>query len=142
MKKIVAIVIAAIMSIGIAGTCFAADVDLKSMSVEELIALKEAVVNELKERGELVDDAIGSGIFVVGRDIKEGVFLITNTAEQFFTYLLYDSEEDKEANKALDRGNVYSGGTVTVNLHEGQVLNLQAVTSATIVEQAAPSWAP
>lgn len=141
MKKVLGLLLAVVMSIGIAGTCFAADVDLKSMSIEELIALRDEVIAEINEKVNPVDDVIGAGVFVVGTDIKEGIFNLTVISDTFGAVKLYESKEMYDEGETILWKNPAQGDMVTVNLHEGMVLEIGGF-SCSIVEQVKPSWAP
>lgn len=141
MKRIIGLILALVMSIGIAGTCFAADADLKSMSVEELISLRDEIIVELNEKLNPVNDTIGTGTFLVGRDIKAGVFNLTQELDEYGAVKIYASEEDYTEGKTFSWENPSKGTTCTANLKDGMVIELVKFTGS-IVEQTKPSWAP
>ena len=141
MKKFIGIVLAVMMSFGILGTCFASEIDLKSMSIDELIKLRNEVIAELNEKVNPVGDIIGTGVFMVGTDIKEGFFNLTKISEEFCAIKLYESREKFDEGETILWKNPSQGEMITVVLREGMVLELSGFT-ATIEELIKPSWAP
>ena len=155
MKKIVVFVLAAVMSLGIFGTALAADVDLASMSTDELIALRNQIVDELTIRlGS--GDAIYAGDYKGGVTIKSGTYTITCTKEKenasddmvlgifdeddiYFTYkdssAYYDFKENAPIYLELDKD--FSG---VITIEDGQHLVIK--WGEAILTPAAPSWAP
>lgn len=59
----------------VATPVMASDIDLASMSTEDLVALKDSINEEIVNRGG--DNIIGEGTYVVGTDIKAGNFKVT-----------------------------------------------------------------
>ena len=53
-----------------------ADVDFTSMSTDELIAMKEQLMAELIDRGELKEVKVPSGEYIVGEQIPAGEYSI------------------------------------------------------------------
>lgn len=80
----------------------APDIDLASMSTEDLVSLKNSIDSEIATRGG--DNIISQGIYEVGVDIKTASFKLTSVqnADYTSTYIdLYNSKEDmviEEAN--------------------------------------------
>ncbi len=54
-----------------------AEVDVKSLSTEELLALRVSIVDELMARGEMKSANVPAGEYVVGDDIPAGSYSIT-----------------------------------------------------------------
>lgn len=54
-----------------------ADVDVKSLSTEELIALRVSIAAELMDRGEMKSATVPAGEYIVGEDIPAGSYSIT-----------------------------------------------------------------
>ena len=54
-----------------------AEVDVKMLSTEELIALRVSIVDELMARGEMKSANVPAGEYIVGEDIPAGSYSIT-----------------------------------------------------------------
>ena len=54
-----------------------AEVDVKMLSTEELIALRVSIVDELIARGEMKSANVPAGEYIVGEDIPAGSYSIT-----------------------------------------------------------------
>lgn len=54
-----------------------AEVDVKALSTEELLALRVSIVDELMARGEMKSANVPAGEYVVGEDIPAGSYSIT-----------------------------------------------------------------
>lgn len=54
-----------------------AEVDVKSLSTEELLALRVSIVDELMARGEMKSAKVPAGEYIVGEDIPAGSYSIT-----------------------------------------------------------------
>ena len=67
MKKGIAIIVFLVMIIS--GSVSVADVDLASMSFEELLALQDAVKAEIIARPENTFSVLAPGVYSVGKDI-------------------------------------------------------------------------
>lgn len=53
-----------------------AEIDLKAMTVEELVVLKTAIVKELLERNEIKEVSVPAGEYTVGEDIPAGNYTV------------------------------------------------------------------
>lgn len=120
-------------------------VDLESMSLEDLISLKDAVNEEIASKGG--DNVLGAGIYEVGVDIKASNFKLTpyegtssgelcifangtdtdDGEKVFHKWVYYDEEKNVQE-------------SIVVNLKDGQVLK---TGGSLIIEDATKSfWAP
>ncbi len=54
-----------------------AEVDVKSLSTDELISMRLAIVQELMDRGEMKSANVPAGEYIVGEDIPAGSYSIT-----------------------------------------------------------------
>lgn len=54
-----------------------AEVDVKALSTEELIALRLSIVQELMDRGEMKSATVPAGEYIVGEDIPAGSYSVT-----------------------------------------------------------------
>ena len=139
------IFVAAILSIGLMATPISAEdvtagLDLDSMSVEDLVLLRDAVNQKIGEKGG--DNIIGEGIFEVGVDIKAGSFKVICNSDDMVNFYIYD---DKEAYDSLDMSQqvlVHEGDKECgiLNLKNGQVVSVSL--GSAIIEEVNASWAP
>ena len=54
-----------------------AEVDVKALSTEELIALRLSIVQELMDRGEMKSATVPTGEYIIGEDIPAGSYSVT-----------------------------------------------------------------
>ncbi len=66
-----------------------AEVDVKTLSTEELLALKVSIVEELIARGEMKSAKVPAGEYIVGEDIPAGSYSIT-TEQMLVTVVIGD----------------------------------------------------
>ena len=69
-----------------------AEVDLSTMSVDELIALNKAVVMELMSRKDFKEVTVPAGEYKVGEDIPAGIYTVKVKANQFASLNVLDSK--------------------------------------------------
>ena len=74
MKKFLGFLFAVLLLLPIFAS---AEVDVKSLSTEELLALRVSIVDELMARGEMKSANVPAGEYVVGDDIPAGSYSIT-----------------------------------------------------------------
>lgn len=132
------------------------DIDLESMTSEELLSLKEAVMSEINSRDDLVE-IIPQGAYVTGVDIKEGDYLLTTrndeivyvgvfgSEDDYAQYLKWkaDSENEKRPTIETDASLWTDEDSVTVRLKENNVLYISTNNAViTSTEDNKPSWAP
>lgn len=90
MKKKIAIVLAGMMlSAGVA----MADVDLKSMSFDELVDLQSQILEEAVSREEFKCVSVPAGEYTVGSDIPAGDYTITNSVKSAMVTLYVNGFE-------------------------------------------------
>lgn len=90
MKKKIAIVLAGMMlSAGVA----MAEVDLKSMSFDELVDLQSQILEEVVSREEFKCVSVPAGEYTVGSDIPAGNYTIINSVKSAFTTLYVNGLE-------------------------------------------------
>lgn len=119
---------------------FAETVDLSSMSLDELIQLRDAVQNEIFARIGSDPMTIASGKYIVGTDIKAGYYLlvIDSVAVKYVDLsLIWLDESHDDVWEQLREGETYY-----LKLEDGMKLTLENVASAHLEAIAAPEWAP
>ena len=90
MKKFLGFLFAVLLLLPIFAS---AEVDVKSLSTEELLALRVSIVDELMARGEMKSANVPAGEYVVGDDIPAGSYSIT-TDQLLVTIVVGDYDED------------------------------------------------
>ena len=138
MKKFIALVLT-LLCFSI--PAFAEEVDLSGMDLAALLKLHEQLDSAIQEKFDCELDANGlyQGIYVVGKDIKAGRYLLTMTTETYFMCHLY---EDKEAHDGGQHETLLAvGDTLQLTLEDDMVLVIdQGAVSVKMVPKA--EWAP
>lgn len=146
MKRFISL---ALVLLCLALPAMAEEIDLSGMDLAALLKLHEQLDAAIQEEIEcLVDEnVIFQGVYVVGKDIKAGYYLVTciidseNEGNFDFFYELYDSEETySQHNRSMfDRFN--AGTSAQLNLQDGMVLRIVNGT-ANLKPVEKPVWAP
>lgn len=146
MKKFISMVLALLC---LALPAMAEETDLSGMDLPMLLKLHEQLDAAIQEQVDCLLDSnnIFQGVYVVGKDIKPGYYLVTCIIDSEdegnfdFFYELYDSEETytKHNRSMFDRFN--AGDSTQLNLQDGMVLRIVNGT-ALIQETDKPAWAP
>lgn len=123
----------------------ASDIDLSSMSADELTILRDSVVQALADKSG--DNIITQGLYEVGTDIKATnfkVFYYGNSTDDTdcVNFYIYNSKEDYDNYTSDSQLLIYAddkdGGIL--NLKEGQYILVS--TGAAVIEEINPSWQP
>lgn len=123
----------------------ASDIDLSSMSADELTILRDSVVQALADKSG--DNIITQGLYEVGTDIKATnfkVFYYGNSTDDTdcVNFYIYNSKEDYDNYTSDSQLLIYAddkdGGIL--NLKEGQYISVS--TGAAVIEEINPSWQP
>lgn len=159
MKQIIKTMVGCLLSILLLQTtCFAAEIDLQGMSVNELIALKDEINLKISELGG--SNIIPAGVYVVGRDIRAGRYIFYATVhcrtsydetEGYMDFELWTSEEaykEQDRDKRITSGEIYydfskdrAEGPFSASLEDGQCLEIR--NGSAIIEKISDvSWAP
>ena len=75
MKKILTVILLVVLTCSVAY----AEMNLSSMTTEELIALQTSITKELMDRGAMKSASIPAGEYVIGKDIPAGDYSISTT---------------------------------------------------------------
>ena len=125
MKKFLAALL--ILSLLTVPTLAESSIDLASMSLDELIALREEVEAEIKEKGGAVEYDLSAGKYIVGVDIAPGSYVITAAEECDGTVTVYDSADDEEKGNFSVWETLSSGHSMRVILVEGGIMEIYNV---------------
>lgn len=142
MKKILLLVLSLMLFV-VPGLAEDVSTDLSTMSVDDLIALRKCVDNELDSRDFFSESEIYSGTYVVGKDIKLGSYVIVcaQTMSQYgLEVRLYADEEMWRDSESLSRRYIDEGESLQIRLDEGMVVALFDGTAT--IRRTEPSWAP
>ena len=141
MKKFIALVLT-LLCFSI--PAFAEEVDLSGMDLAALLKLHEQLDSTIQEKFDCELDANGlyQGIYVVGKDIKAGRYLLTMTTETYFMCHLYEDMIHKEAHDGGQHETLLAvGDTLQLTLEDDMVLVIdQGAVSVKMVPKA--EWAP
>lgn len=151
MKRLVAVTVVLLMLCGVA---FASGVDIASMSTDDLILLRQQISDEIKKRTNDDDNMLPKGVYVVGKDIKAGAYILTMLPDEYGTVFIIDTEEryleivakmnsndtsDESREGRVFEAYVSTGEQTYLSLKEGQVLITQGTGT---LSDNKPSWAP
>ena len=141
MKKFIALVLT-LLCFSI--PAFAEEVDLSGMDLAALLKLHEQLDSAIQEKFDCELDANGlyQGIYVVGKDIKAGRYLLTMTTETYFMCHIYEDMTHKEAHDGGQHETLLAvGDTLPLTLEDDMVLVIdQGAVSVKMVPKA--EWAP
>ena len=156
MKKVSFFLLLVLMSF--VSTAFASEISLTTLSDDELILLHNKIEAEISAREIDTTSQIFEGVYVVGKDIKAGRYLLTvvetsyslnavtfETEETYSAYFKTKRFTSGEENAALE-ANAFSNSyakkydTINLNLHDGMVLLLRSGTAKLTISDT--SWAP
>ena len=150
MRKLIVLMIA--VFVVISGTVCAncEELDVASISTDELLSIYNAVQSELYSRIGMTDcNHIGQGVYVVGKDIKAGSydFICTNSGsyneggQQNAVYIYAIGDDGVSQGKTL--WYLYDtalNSKITLNLSEGTILEIWNCSGALV--EVEHSWKP
>lgn len=127
----------------IAAETSASDLDLTSMSLDDLISLRSEIDAEITTRlSSSASDIIYPGTYIVGTDIKPGTYLFTCVDGEDQSEVFLDSIGGSADPDAGDIWEFISpGDTISLPLRDGATLSID-YAPGTLSIQPTPSWAP
>ena len=127
------------------------EIDLESMTNEELIELRDSINEKIAENGG--DNIIGSGVYKVGKDIESGSYkLIRNSNDESSLWAyIFDNETEYNSDKngevgmyscyiQIDSSNDGEREETSMQLSDGQILLIEQ--GSAIIEKLNASWVP
>lgn len=128
MKRLLSLT--AVICLLISYAAFASDIDLTSLSDDDLQDLKFKVDAEVDSRGIGKSDVLSEGLYTIGEDIKEGTYVfycLDLPTHNDLTARLYwyASKEDYDNNESIDSTPMKLGNTLRLELTEGMVLKVE-----------------
>lgn len=116
MKKFISLIIA-LATILLVFISAYADVDLKSMDVNDLNELRVEIENEILSKGG--DVQIASGKYKCGKDLAEGSYELKLLEDKFAAYNIYDSN-----NEQIEVNYLHYDSYVRVTIEKGMTLEI------------------
>lgn len=143
MKKVCLLV--TLVLVVFAFSSVAEQIDLKSMSDDELIAMKDAISEEMIERGIEIDTVFYPGTYVCGVDIRPGVYYLYGRSDNMiFTVARYKTEENAKNGHNGDKAYVKHDETYRLDVKDGDVfvVDLLGMIGVIGIRTTKPVWAP
>lgn len=141
-KLLISILVIILMA---TSTAFADSIDLFSMTTDELIILRNQINDILNERIASDTSVIYSGNYVVGTDIKAGMYILQfdELAEGETTGIVWKfaSKEDWRNRKYISADYLTIGNEYQIVLEDGMVLEITKAKGI-IRPIVKPDWAP
>lgn len=116
--------------------------DFADMSLEELLALRVALNAEIAERYEPDSMAIYNGKYIVGEDIKAGLYLVYNDNEAGNDNMKIIVTYPDDANRDTLGEWIKYQYPYQLKLEDGWILEVVWSVSAHLEEIQTPEWAP
>lgn len=154
MRKLISVLLVCLLSICVAAPVYAdgetATIDLEAMSLEELLELHTRLDAEIDARIGCDQSTICDGLYVAGKSIKPGTYMITCTEvyNNWMYVTLFGNEEDYTTYSADMYNNVKlrlaqesvdaAGKSVIVHLEDGMVMDI--VGGKGTIEPVASDW--
>ena len=137
-KKAALIICTVALSLAAGSTFCSAESKLSSMSLDDLYRVRQIVTNEINERLKPGDDAIFTGIYIVGEDIKAGKYtFITERGARTNFVIIKDMETFEKAKETGDESvilfeyNFMDGTYAHISLEDGNVFYIEGAGSLT-----------
>jgi len=145
MKRSLAVALVLLLCF-IAVSAFAEEIDLGSMSLDELQTLHRRINEEVSSRFPPESSPFGSGVYIAGKSIKLGsyTFTVTETFGIVSFVQVWQSEEDyAEGSSASSYDEITlnaAGQIVTLNFTEGTVIVINNASG--VISPVIASWVP
>lgn len=139
MKKFLCLILVLLF---VATAAVAEGFDFADMSLEELLALRVALNAEIAERYEPDSMTIYNGKYIVGEDIKVGLYLIYNDNEADNDDMKIIVTYPDDANRDTLGEWIHYQYPYQLKLEDGSILSVSGSVSAHLEEIQTPEWAP
>ena len=138
MRKVVSLVLLIAL---LCTPVFGSDVDVSSLSDEELLSLFNTVQAELKTRDISEENCIKKGAYIVGTDIAAGSYVLTGMldGEEYTDVYVYASMDDYHEYHSLESNYVKGKESINVQLTDGTVVYF---SKDTLIEKSSAPFAP
>ena len=138
MRKVVSLVLLIAL---LCTPVFGSDVDVSSLSDEELLSLSNAIQTELKIRNISEENCIKKGAYIVGTDIAAGSYVLTGIleGEEYTDVYVYASMDDYHEYRSLESNYLKGKESVNVQFTDGTVVYF---SKDTLIEKTSTPFAP
>lgn len=147
MKKVV-VVISILLLLFCHFSAVCEEIDLSTLSDEQLTELSNRVSQEMFDRGIVFEEVFPFGEYVVGKDIRAGKYtiLVTDTDPNGIrvgpSILLYSSELDYGNDERNQYASFRSDGSLYVELNDGMVIVIREGYGSVNITNRKSSFAP
>lgn len=143
MRKLISMLL--LLLIIFCNTTYAEGIDIASMSLEEIVELHKMIDAEIDARISCEESLIPSGVYVAGKSIKSGSYVLSGNDDHFgIDIATYASEETFKQSMAEDDDSlilfesyVTRENSAFVKLEDGMVLYLEETL---LIEKATADW--
>lgn len=109
-----------------------AEVDVSSLSTDELFTLQDEINSELADRGQY--PVLSAGKYIVGQDIGAGTYTVQEYSDgedhsSGWSVRIYNSEADYEADSLSEIYSIASGGSAKIVLSDEQIVIVKQILS-------------
>lgn len=139
MKKLLNLSIILVLLMSLITSAFAADVDLASLSDDEVVELTKACQDELAARGLNKAANLPEGYYIAGQDIPVGSYYAILTLpdeatrfserESIYIYTSFDSSADRKFDCQISGDAASHTKEVYFSIQEGEVLLVDGIGS-------------
>ena len=138
MRKVVSLVLLIAL---LCTPVFGSDVDVSSLSDEELLSLSNAIQTELKIHNISEENCIKKGAYIVGTDIAAGSYVLTGIleGEEYTDVYVYASMDDDHEYRSLESNYLKGKESVNVQFTDGSVVYF---SKDTLIEKSSTPFAP
>ena len=141
MKRMLVLMLIMVMT---ASSVLAEEIDFANMDLADLLALHERLDEAIQDafECELDENNLYQGVYVVGKDIKAGYYLLTSLNKTYFMCHLYENEAHKEKHEGGQHETLLNiGDTLSIHFEDGMVFVVDQGVVA-VKESENPQWAP
>ena len=134
MRKLLGII--AVLCIAMTTPALAYNVDLKALSDEEILQLKEDVIAEIKERDLALSDVMHEGTYTIGEDIAAGSYMVVPAdGERHASIAVCETAETYKDQIIYEQHYLSDGDSVVINLKDGNILMVKDNALFTVSEK-------
>ena len=135
MKRFLALLMIGIMAFSM--TVYAADIDVTSLSLDELVELRDKVLLEIQDRTAAETSMINAGVYEAGVTIKEGVYTLTVPEDGKGRIEIFDNIEDAHGINSTEIQNLDPGESFDAVMIKPAVMKLEGTF---IITEKNASW--
>lgn len=138
-RSLTLVIIIAMVIVSMAVVCFAESIELKSLSDEEIVVLLKKVQQEIADRNIEKTAELKEGIYIAGKDVPIGDYIVTGTHEgshwtsvYIYTQSEWEKGKDREHETEITIFEKYGEVIYKIALNEGDVLQVLGQGNVTL----------